>query len=248
MQCAQCQGVIEPDSRFCRHCGAGQPPANGSSVSDPEVASAPEESGAFNWRVLLLGVVGAAIVLVFIQAVLSTGASIAPGLAESQVAVGAPSDTAAVDATSQDQSLPKSNWSYSTDEDRVRGGTTYLASTTSTNFVYQDPPYDASTTMDVVIRKSPAYGTDVILVISSGQMMCPSYEGCSGTVRFDDGPAQRISFNGPADNSSDSVFVIGTKSFIAKLRKAKRLVVEKTLYEAGNPQFEFNVEGLKWEH
>lgn len=141
-----------------------------------------------------------------------------------------------------------SPWSYSEDEDKVRGGTTYYASTTSTNSIAQDFPYDSDTTMRMTVRKSPAYGTDVILTISSGQMMCPSYDGCSGTVRFDNGPAQRISFSGPEDNSSETIFVDGAKSFIAKLKKAKHVTIEKTLYQAGNPQFEFNVEGLKWTH
>lgn len=77
--------------------------------------------------------------------------------------------------------------------------------------------------------------------------MCPFYEGCTGTVRFDNGPAHTISFNGPADNSSDTIFIVGAKSFIAKLKKAKKVIIEKTLYEAGNPQFEFNVAGLKWD-
>jgi hypothetical protein len=141
-----------------------------------------------------------------------------------------------------------SHWSYSEDEDKVRGGTTYYASTTSTNSIAQDPPYDSDTTMRLTVRKSPAYGTDVILTISSGQMMCPSFEGCSGTVRFDNGPAQHIRFNGPADDSSDTVFVTGAKSFIAKLKSAKKVTIEKTLYQAGNPQFEFDVQGLKWSH
>ena len=78
--------------------------------------------------------------------------------------------------------------------------------------------------------------------------MCPSYEGCSGTVRFDDGPAQRISFSGAADNSSDTIFVNGAVGFISKIKKAKRLIIEKTMYEAGNPQFEFNVSELQWDH
>jgi hypothetical protein len=141
-----------------------------------------------------------------------------------------------------------SPWSYSEDEDKVRGGTTYYARTTSTNSIEQSFPYDSDTTMDLSVRKSPAYGTDVILTISSGQMMCPSYEGCTGTVRFDDGPAQRVSFNGPADSSSDTIFVVGASQFIAKLKKAKKVTIEKTLYEAGNPQFEFDVHGLKWAH
>ena len=141
-----------------------------------------------------------------------------------------------------------SPWSYSQDEDKVRGGTTYYARTTSTNSIAQSFPYDSDTTMDLAVRSSPAYGTDVILTISSGQMMCPSYDGCSGTVRFDNGPAQRVSFNGPSDNSSDTVFVVGAKQFIGKLKKAKKVTIEKTLYEAGSPQFEFDVHGLKWDH
>jgi len=102
--------------------------------------------------------------------------------------------------------------------------------------------------MQMIVRKSPGQGVDVLLVVSSGQLMCPSYEGCAGTVRFDNGPAQRISFNGPADNSSDTIFVKGAKGFISKLKNAKHVVIEKTMYQAGAPQFEFDVGGLKWDH
>jgi hypothetical protein len=154
------------------------------------------------------------------------------------------SDTNITEAAEADTSP----WSYSQDEDKVRGGTTYYARITSTNSISQSFPYDSDTTMSVTVRKSPAYGTDVVLTISSGQMMCPSYEGCSGTVRFDRGPAQRVSFNGPEDNSTDTIFVVGAKQFISKLKSAKKMTIEKTLYEAGNPQFEFDVHGLKWTH
>jgi hypothetical protein len=157
-------------------------------------------------------------------------------------------DMNATGAESQGSETTTTRWSYSEDEDKVRGGTTYYASTTSTNSIAQEAPYDSDTTMRMAVRKSPAFGTDVILTISSGQMMCPSYEGCSGTVRFDNGPAQHIRFNGPADDSSDTVFVTGAKSFIAKLRSAKKVTIEKTLYQAGNPQFEFDVRGFKWNH
>lgn len=153
------------------------------------------------------------------------------------------------DPTASEASVPDvSPWSYSEGEDKVRGGTTFYARTTSTNSIDQNFPYDSHTTMGLSVRRSPAYGTDVILTISSGQMMCSSYDGCSGTVRFDNGPAQRVSFNGPADNSSDTVFVAGANQFIAKLKKAKKVTIEKTLYEAGNSQFEFDVRGLKWDH
>ena len=156
-------------------------------------------------------------------------------------------NTAKTNATANAEA-ENSSWSYSEDEDKVRGGTTYYARTTSTNSISQSFPYDSDTTMAMTVRKSPAYGTDVVLTISSGQIMCPSYEGCSGTVRFDSGPAQRVSFSGPEDNSSDTIFVDGAKGFIAKLKSSEKVTIEKTLYEAGSPQFEFDVRGLKWDH
>jgi hypothetical protein len=42
--------------------------------------------------------------------------------------------------------------------------------------------------------------------------------------------------------------VVGAKQFIAKLKRSKKVTIEKTLYEAGSPQFEFDVRGLKWKH
>lgn len=275
MNCTKCHAAIEADSCFCRYCGGAQEevilPA-AAAVSDqavPQPGSASSPKGLSRGATLSL-IIGIIAVFILFQATLGTWSGKGPsdvrasehaaGLEAEASAAAAAATEAAIAATEAANSAyaavskasghqgNSGGWSYSTDEDKIRGATTYQATTTSTNAIYQGPPYDASTTMNLVIRKSPAQGTDVILTISSGQMMCPSYEGCSGTVRFDDGQAQRISFNGPADNSSDTVFVIGAKSFIAKLEKAKRVVIEKTLYEAGNPQFEFNVSGLKWDH
>jgi hypothetical protein len=102
--------------------------------------------------------------------------------------------------------------------------------------------------MTMTVRNSRSQGSEVVLTVSSGQLMCPSYEGCSGTVSFDGGDAQSIQFSGPADDSSETIFVDGAQSFITKLKHAKHVVIEKTLYQAGNPQFEFSVSGLKWDH
>jgi hypothetical protein len=197
-----------------------------------------------------MGGLFALMILAAIGAGSNSSTSTNPSSAGSNLDAAAAVDNSAEPAAPDEMAQPAvpANWDYSTDVDKVRGGTSYFATTTSTNTVHRNFPYDSATTMTMTLRKSPAYGTDVILTISSGQMMCPSYDGCSGTVRFDDGPAQRIEFNGPADNSSDTVFVAGAKAFIAKLKKAKHVVIEKTLYEAGNPQFEFDVSGLEWDH
>lgn len=243
MFCNQCGQRIADDSRFCKFCGGSQTekhPEGLVTSSTPPLAKKPVLSGK------MVGAIIAAFVLILII----IGQSSGDPKAGSQIDVSLANPSTALDATNEtvSASADRSRWTYSTDVDKVRAGTTYFASTTSVNSIEQNFPYDSATTMDLTIRKSPAHGTDVILTISSGQMMCPSYQGCSGTVRFDEGPPQSIRFNGPADNSNDTVFVVGAKDFIAKLRKAKKVVIEKTLYEAGNPQFEFDVSGLKWEH
>ncbi len=257
--CHSCGKPIQEDSVFCRHCGARQEAGKvQKAASEAATALAPNPEpdtnrDAFTYKVIG-GVVGF-LVLITVVSNLS-GPAQAPGQAAPDAAIDAATDAgvaadAAAGAALKD-AVPTSSaagrWSYSEDEDKVRGTKTFYATTTSTNTVYQAPPYDAATTMDITIRQSSKSGTDVMFIISSGQMMCPSYEGCSATVRLDDGKPERISLNGASDNSSETVFVVGSKSFVARLKKAKHLVVEKTLFQAGAPQFEFDVGGLAWDH
>lgn len=251
MYCNRCGQSIADDSKFCKFCGASQSSTPAKLSSPPPAPPMVQPKRTSNAKAILW-VVGGLSVLVILAAI-GAGSDSSPttpsNLGANSVAVEASDDaTQPASPSAATEPAAPANWDYSTDVDKVRGGTSYFAKTTSTNSIHQSFPYDSSTTMTMTLRKSPAYGTDVILTISSGQMMCPSYDGCSGTVRFDNGAAQRIEFNGPADNSSDTVFVVGAKSFIAKLKNAKHVVIEKTLYEAGNPQFEFDVSGLNWDH
>ena len=256
MYCSQCGQEIDDDLRFCRHCGAVQKPIDTMPGPEDSAAAAPQgdQPPASNFAIIATAVVlGTLLLLIIIAGSSKPRTTSADDNLASLTDAGMLNDTmTAPDAMPGEEltATPSSSdpWSYSTDEDKVRGATTYFASTVSTNRIAQSAPYDSDTSMTITVRKSRAYGTDVMFRISSGQMMCPSYEGCSATVRFDDGPSQRISLNGPADNSNDTVFVVAADLFIAKLKKAKHVVVEKTLYEAGNPQFEFDVAGLKWDH
>jgi hypothetical protein len=259
MYCRSCGEQIDDGSRFCRHCGARQQvqdivheealkPADWSVPS----AASPAARQPANKTGKTVGIGAAALLGLIVLGSIAGGSnqasvdSNAADLLADNMEMQADNMEAMSDAVAKQE--PSSPWSYSTDVDKVRGGTSYFATTTSTNTVHQDPPYDADTTMRMTVRQMPSSGTDVVLNISSGQLMCPSYEGCSGTVRFDRGPAQRVRFNGPADNSSDTIFVVGAKTFVSKLKKAKKVIIEKTLYEAGEPQFEFDVSGLKWQH
>jgi hypothetical protein len=259
MFCGQCGKSIDDDSLYCRFCGGKQRPGAAGSDSavivpstEVEPPSQAAEPGAFPLAAkIALGVV-AAIVLLVVAAIALPPSQQVPGAADLNVTDPMTSvDTA--DPLNElgiapSPATPEQPWSYSTDEDKVRGGTSYFARTTSTNSVNLDAPYDGGSTLSLTVRKSPANGTDVIVRLSSGQLMCPSYEGCYGTVRFDNGAAQRVNFSGASDNSSDTVFVDDAENFIAQLKKAKKAILEIEIYQAGRPQFEFDVRGLKWDH
>ena len=158
-------------------------------------------------------------------------------------------DAAAAEADAQAGIQPPgSPWTYRSTEDKVRGGTSYFAETTSTNSVNLNFPYGGGSTVALTVRRAPAWGLDVVFKLSSGQLVCNSNRDCHATVRFDQGPAQRFSLNEASDHSNDVVFVNADHQFLAKLKKAKKLVVELEIYEGGRPQFEFNVSGLEWAH
>lgn len=253
MFCHRCGGTIERDSRFCRHCGAAQESvgvAASSPLAPPVVPPVPASGSGVGIPVA----VGGAVVVALIAALAGTSSTTCVGNASDTAPVAsitgaAPASADPIVATPTPSPTPApSNWSYSTDEDKVRGTTKYFARTTSTNSIHQDPPYDDETTMRMTVRYSGKDGDEVMLSVSSGQLMCPSYGGCEGTVRFDKGPARTIRFTGTADDSSDTIFVENAGSFLASLRRARHVVIEKTMYQAGSPQFEFAVAGLHWKH
>jgi len=265
MFCRECGESIEDGSKFCRHCGTAQTghPARSRVAAQEATADPPDPYVAplAKKPMSTANKVGIGVIVLLVIVAIFHASSPTPTPAPTQASSADQSadlNAAANDAVAEVNaevatqapaaSAEAANWDYSTKTDKVRGGTSYSATTTSTNTIHQDPPYDSDTSMTLTVRHAPSSGLNIILRISSGQFMCPSYEGCSGTARFDDGSAERIRFTGPDDDSSETIFVEGEKSFLAKLKRSKRLIIEKTLYQAGAPQFEFDVHGLKWDH
>lgn len=141
-------------------------------------------------------------------------------------------------------SLPAIAWNYQESTDKMRNETTKYASITSSNKVSFGFPYQGGSTMELTIRKSPKYGKDIVIEISSGQFTCMM--GCTIHMKFDNGKIERFSANGAADGSSDVIFAKPFGAILTKLQKAKKLVVEADFYNEGANQFEFNVSGLNW--
>lgn len=139
---------------------------------------------------------------------------------------------------------PGSQWDYREDKDPMGKGSAYFASVLSTNTVNFGFPYSGAQHGTLTLRTHPRYGKDVILRIERGQFLCPSYDGCTVLVRFDEGKAIRYSAAGAADNSTETIFIRGYSSFVGHLEKSKRVRISANVYQEGAPVFEFDVSGF----
>jgi hypothetical protein len=258
MHCHACGKPIEADSLFCRLCGTRQPRAPVAPVESASPGGTTQDTPPGPRPLWIIGGLTVLACIIALGLATTTRGDRPPRSTDVVSNLSADDALADIDALAPSANIqaaeeapapaPPEPWTYSTTEDKVRGATSYFASTTSTNSVELDAPYDGGSTLRMTVRKSPAHGADVILLLSSGQLLCRAYDGCYATVRFDGDPAERVELVEASDNSSDTVFVSEASPFIAKLRKAKRVIVELEIYEAGRPQFEFDIAGLKWNH
>ncbi len=166
--------------------------------------------------------------------------STTPAVASQPVAARAPTATRAP-ATAP---AVVDHWHYLQDPDPMSKGKTYFAAVRSTNTVSFGFPYSGAQHATLTLRTHPRYGKDVILAIERGQFLCPSYDGCTVLVRFDDGKAVRYSAASPADNSTVSLFIRNYSQFVAHMEKAKRVRISSQVYQEGAPVFDFDVSGF----
>lgn len=160
----------------------------------------------------------------------------------------APSSTTAPASTPESEpDAVGSQWSYSASEEKMTGGVIKTASVSSSNTVEFDFPYTGAQHGRLILRTSPRHGKDVIFRIERGQLLCTSYDGCSVQVRFDDDKPVRYSATGPADGSSEVLFIDNYSGFLNRLKKAKRVRLSASIYQQGAPIFEFDVSGFSVE-
>ena len=138
-------------------------------------------------------------------------------------------------------------WKYNVESDKMGRGNEYNAWVFSTNTVAFDFPYQGSQRATLTLRSHPRHGKDVILSIERGQILCRSYSACSVLVRFDDEEPGTYSAIGPADHSSNHIFIQEYSRFMGRLLQAKRVRIAVTVYKHGSPVFDFDVGGLSQE-
>jgi hypothetical protein len=132
------------------------------------------------------------------------------------------------------------SWSYREYIDEMNDSKTRIASLKSTNTITFSFPYNHGTYMYISVRKTKKYGTDVMLIINSGQLLCSSYDGTDYvSIRFDDKSPIKFYTNEPNDGSSDCLFLRNPKKFIDLAKKAKIIKIEAPFFEEGWNVFKF---------
>jgi len=138
-------------------------------------------------------------------------------------------------------------WHYVSSEDKMSGGTVYVASVQSSNTVNFDSPYRGAQHAALDLRIDPQLGKDLMLSIERGQFMCRSYQACTVMVRFDEEKPVKYSAIGPSDNSTKLLFIRNYDQFLNKMKKAKIVRIAPEVYHNGSPVFEFDVSGFSQE-
>lgn len=156
-------------------------------------------------------------------------------------------DSAAVAEPEEPKSLK--TWVESTSVDEMTDTKNIWKSLTSDNTVDFDFPYEGGSTLKISVRYMKKYGTDVLLQISKGQILCNPYNGNDfATIRFDNDPPQKFKYKEAGDGSADCVFLNNSQKFIKLASKAKKILVQIPIFQEGNPTFTFTVdEPLVWD-
>ena len=174
------------------------------------------------------------------ESVVSTTSVSSPPKAAPQTAIQVPKTTPAQDKPAK----PVSKWTYSEDTDKMRGTKTTYAMIESENALEFGFPY-AGGNATLVLRKRATDGLNVVLEIK-GQFTCNSFNDETVAVKFDSGSIERYGCSEPADGSTGVLFINGAGRFVAKLKKAKSVIIEAQFYQQGRQQMQFDVAGLEW--
>jgi hypothetical protein len=130
-------------------------------------------------------------------------------------------------------------WVYSESFHKMTSKTLENAQIESANSLALDFPYKGKNHGTLWVVQLPKGRVNVAFQIEKGQLQCTSYSGCNLVIRFDDAPAVTFSATGAADNSSETIFINSTSRFIAMASKAKKIMVQPTIYKGGSPVLEF---------
>jgi len=136
-------------------------------------------------------------------------------------------------------------WKYETQIDKMTDEQKRMAMLRSTNSLSLPFPYAGKNYGTIYIRQHPQHGQDVIFGVDKGIILC--HRKCDVLFRINGDKPVQISFFPASSGSSDLIFATDAKALITKLATAKKLMVQVSMYHAGNQVLEFDADTpLEW--
>lgn len=137
-----------------------------------------------------------------------------------------------------------SGWRYTVEKDELRGTTrkvAYLDSPERLDFQF---PYSGGTTATLYVSRRGSAKPVIGLKVDKGQFICSITGDTVIHVKFGDRPVEPFGCFVASDGSSDVIFMSHADLFLARMRKAKTLMIEAPFYREGVRQIRFDTAGL----
>jgi len=140
----------------------------------------------------------------------------------------------------------RASWVIKTKHDAMRNKDIHLAALVSENVVEFPFPYNGGSHLNLRLLKGDTgsgFDLQASIMIEKGQFDCGS-DGCSVSMKFDDGSVERWGMTSARGAKSDIVFFDDSQRLLGRVRSARRLIVEASFFESGRRQFTFEVPSL----
>lgn len=137
--------------------------------------------------------------------------------------------------------LAHAAWTYQEAEDKMTGKQIKMAACESSTRFWLDFPYQGGQQAVLRVRSHPTEGTDVLVTIDRGQLMDKGIK-----ARFDDGEPVRFETAGPADHSTEILFILDKKRFLDAIKESRKAFLELQFFQGGAKMMEFDTGGLVW--
>lgn len=142
---------------------------------------------------------------------------------------------------------PIVNWEYTEHKNEMRGTTTKIAETKSTNTIDLDFPY-AGKQHGWISVLVDSEGESVHFFIKRGQIVCSdgsAYNKCSVLIKFDD--SESVLFHAELLGDKGNHVIFTDDDFLQRVQAAKKVKIQIPFFQNGNRVFNFNVGNLKLE-
>ena len=214
--CKACKTPIDKEAKICPHCRTKQ-------------------------GMSLLRKIGLAILMfLFIRFALNQAAT------TEQTKPSTPDPTVIDHSLQYKRPDPSSQWALQTTQDTMTGKPQKIARLVSTNTLSLEFPYQGENKARLMVRQHPSHGTDVMVSVDKGQMICNTTR-CSALIKFDDQKPILFMGSEPSDLSSTAMFITDSRRFIELAKKSTKILIQIDFYKNGLQTLEFEPDApLEW--